>query len=331
MRAEIVTDPALLAALEAPWWALWERSSLCPFLSPAWLIPWWDAFAPGALCTIAIHADARLVGLAPLYIETSAQGARLLPLGISLSDYFDLLADSTCEAEALAALAAALADLGVPRCDLEELPPGAKALRLPLPPSWRDEVVPQSACPVMPLPSQPEALRDAVPSSQRRSLQLARNRAARRQDFAITEVGPEGAGAFLDTLICLHAARWQARGEAGVLDESRTQAFHRAALPRLAARGLASLHLASFGGEPVAAYYGLVGRHAAYDYITGFDPAAAFVSPATLLIAHAMERAIARGATEFHFLRGREGYKYGWGAADRCNVRRSLIRGADVA
>jgi hypothetical protein len=39
-----------------------------------------------------------------------------------------------------------------------------------------------------------------------------------------------------------------------------------------------------------------------------------------------MEEAIRDGAREFHFLRGGEGYKYGWGAVDRYNRRRTITR-----
>jgi len=42
----------------------------------------------------------------------------------------------------------------------------------------------------------------------------------------------------------------------------------------------------------------------------------------------AIEAAIAEGAREFHFLRGREAYKYEWGAVDRWNRRRSFRRAA---
>jgi hypothetical protein len=42
--------------------------------------------------------------------------------------------------------------------------------------------------------------------------------------------------------------------------------------------------------------------------------------------AHAIEQALREGAREFHFLRGQEAYKYGWGAVDRWNQRRSFRR-----
>jgi hypothetical protein len=61
---------------------------------------------------------------------------------------------------------------------------------------------------------------------------------------------------------------------------------------------------------------------AAYCYIGGFEPDLAVFSPGTLLLAHAIDAAIAAGRLEVDFLRGAEPYKYRFGARDRCNVCR---------
>ena len=105
---EIIRTAAALEAIEPAWWELWRRArTATPFQSPAWLIPWWRHFAPGELTTAAAWRDSRLIGLAPFYREDGALGRRLLPLGISVSDYPDVLLDDG-EAEAAGALVAAL-------------------------------------------------------------------------------------------------------------------------------------------------------------------------------------------------------------------------------
>jgi CelD/BcsL family acetyltransferase involved in cellulose biosynthesis len=45
-----------------------------------------------------------------------------------------------------------------------------------------------------------------------------------------------------------------------------------------------------------------------------------------VLIGHAIEEAAQQGAREFHFLRGREPYKYEWGGRDCWNLRLELRR-----
>ena len=88
------------------------------------------------------------------------------------------------------------------------------------------------------------------------------------------------------------------------------------------------LYLLRFDGAAAAGFYGFSHRGRGFSYLTGFDPAFAFESPGALLLAHAVEAAITDGAGEFHFLRGREAYKYEWGAVDRWNRRRSFRRAA---
>jgi CelD/BcsL family acetyltransferase involved in cellulose biosynthesis len=165
-----------------------------------------------------------------------------------------------------------------------------------------------------------------VPKAKRRQLTLARNRAARRGAVALRQADPASIGEALDHLFRLHGARWQRRGETGVLADDPVQGFHRAAAPGLHDAGLLRLHTLAIEGEVVAAYYGFQHRDRAYFYHSGFDPGYEFESPGTLIVAHAIEQAVGEGAREFHFLRGQESYKYGWGAVDRWNRRRSLRR-----
>ena len=88
-EVRIIRTAEDLAALQPQWWELWRRSAASPFLSPAWLLPWWQVFHPGELCSIALFEDGRLIVLAALYCDRG----RLLPVGIALSDYLDVLAD----------------------------------------------------------------------------------------------------------------------------------------------------------------------------------------------------------------------------------------------
>jgi CelD/BcsL family acetyltransferase involved in cellulose biosynthesis len=335
MRAAVETDrlddAVAFASLEPEWWELWRRApSATPFQSPAWLIPWWRHFHPGELFVVTVRRGGRLVGLAPFYIEDGALGRRLLPVGISLSDYLDILLDPDEREEAGDALVNHFARQGArwDEWDLEELAPHAAALQLPVPPGCEEQLVRQSACPVLTVPHGQTA-EAAAPARQKRHLRLARNRAARRGEIVVEQGTPATASAILDLLFRLHQARWQSRGEAGVLADGPVQRFQRDAIPGLMQAGFLRLYLMRIGGEPAAAYHGFVHKGQAYGYLTGFDPSYAFESPGLLLWAHAIEQAVAEGAREFHFLRGPEAYKYAWGAIDRWNMRRAFRRRAE--
>jgi CelD/BcsL family acetyltransferase involved in cellulose biosynthesis len=311
-----------LAALQPQWWDLWRGAAAAPFVTPAWLLPWWQLFRPGELRSVAVLDDGRLVGLAALYCDRG----RLLPVGIALSDYLDVLVDPAGSG-VLPALARGVWELpDWDECSLEELPPGAAALALPAPEGCGDGAGPQSACPVLALPRSTDRLGEAIPADKLRKVRMSRHRAERRGGFAIESVGMDGIADFLRELTRLHRARWQEQGGSEALRGARVENFLEAATPRLAAAGLARLFLLRLGGRCAGAYYGLSDGRRAYAWLGGFDPEFARESPGTLLIAHAIEAAVGEGCREFHFLRGRERYKYEWGAVDRWSVRRVLSR-----
>src|SRR4051794_40342075 len=105
LRIETVEDAAALEALAPAWWDLWRRCpAATPFTSPAWALPWWRTFGPGKLCGAAVWDGHALVALAPIYLEEGALGARLLPIGIGISDALDVLVDPAVQDKAGRAL-----------------------------------------------------------------------------------------------------------------------------------------------------------------------------------------------------------------------------------
>jgi hypothetical protein len=60
-------------------------------------------------------------------------------------------------------------------------------------------------------------------------------------------------------------------------------------------------------------------------YNAGLDPDARDLSPGVVMVERLVRRAIAEGKRRFDFLRGDEGYKYEWGAADE-PIQRLLVR-----
>jgi CelD/BcsL family acetyltransferase involved in cellulose biosynthesis len=333
LAVEEIADPGSLLALQPEWWELWRRSAAAtPFQAPAWLVPWWEAFAPGELCVVTVRMSGRLVALAPLYLEVGTRGHRLLPIGISVSDYHDVLLDDAVPGAADVLMQAiAQSRTRWDACELTELAPGAMAAGLACPRDCEETADAVSACPVLALPDSVEALRRTLSPRRRRALRMAEHRAERRGGIAITPGDTANCREMLEHLIRLHGTRWESRGEAGVLADERVQRFHEAALPQMMAAGLARCYALAIGGEVAAVYYGFMQRQCAYGYLTGFDPAYAFESPGALMLAHVLKQAVAEGAREFHFLRGRESYKYDWGAVDRWNRRRVFRRSAAYA
>lgn len=322
--AEVLTEEPALAAIEPEWWELWSRClAATPFQSPGWLLPWWRCFAPGRLRTLAVRRDGRLIGLAPLYLEDGAFGRRLLLLGLGTTDYLDVLIDPDHAESAATAIGGAVAEIEWDSWELEELASSAAALQLHCPPVCAETAAGHSACPTLDLAG-PEDLSGCVPTRRRKQLRRALTLAGKR---GATEVEPvEDADGFLDDLQRLHGARWADRGQAGLLQDEAVRRFHRSALPDLIRSGLARLYRLRIAGQVVGVFHGLSARGRTYAYLGGFDPDYAYESPGAILIGHAAAAAIREGGREFHFLRGRESYKYDWGAVDRWNRRRSFRR-----
>lgn len=326
---ETIADPEALAVLAPDWWDLWERlPTATPFQSPAWLIPWWNSFAPGRLMTVAVRHEERLVALAPLYLETGPLGPRLLPVGISVSDYLDILIDPG-SADAIDGIAEHLSRCGEwENCELSCLLPRSAALALPCPAGCSDTRSKADTCPILRLsPETSDAgTHPAIPGRQRRKLRMARHRLSRGPASSIISTKSWPAETWLETLIGLHTMRWHERSESGVLADSRTRAFHRDALPELIDRGIARLFALIIGDELAGVYYGFSDHSRACAYIGGFNPRFSYYSPGTVLLGHAIEDALREGVAEFHFLRGGEAYKYAWGAVDQFTFRRTFSR-----
>ena len=318
MKIEQITRRARLGDIEHAWWTLWRACGATPFQSPAWLLPWWDAFAPGELLTLAVWHEAQLVGLCPSYIDAHSI---VRSLGVSISDYLDVLIDPAARAGATQALNDAMTQLLATTAaawEFHDLRPDASALGLA--PDARGERDIGAPCPVLSRSASGGTLMDAIPTRKRRKLRMAHNRAKRAGDSAIIPADEPTLSPVFEALVRLHGERWSAEG-GGVLRDPRTLAFHRAALPQLLRADLLDLHVCKIGEAIAGVYYGLRDRTRAYAYLGGYDPQHAALSPGSRLMAHAIGLACATGAQEFHFLRGDEPYKYEWGALDIVNQR----------
>jgi CelD/BcsL family acetyltransferase involved in cellulose biosynthesis len=322
LRIQLIEDEAALEALQPEWHLLWRRAKVTPFQSPEWLVSWWKAFAPGKLHVIGLRDGEDLIGLAPLYLEHRT--ARLLPLGISVSDYLDTLIEPGRLRDVAAAMSAVLGRGGWTSCHWPDLAPDAAAAQFPCLTAHADAVEPGTVCPELKLPDSVEGLAQIFPARKRRTLRMIANRAARRGQVKMLSHADRSPEAMLDELFRLHGLRWRSQGEAGVLADPRLRDFHRSAVPRLAEAGVLRLYALQIGDAIAAVYYGFLQDQRAYGYLTGFDPAFEFESPGTLLLEYAIQEAVREGARYFDFLRGSEAYKYEWGAVDRQCMRRTI-------
>jgi CelD/BcsL family acetyltransferase involved in cellulose biosynthesis len=114
----------------------------------------------------------------------------------------------------------------------------------------------------------------------------------------------------------------------GMLSELNVQAFHQLSAPQLLSSGMLRLYGLRFQDELIAVLHTLYARNSIYCYLQGFDPAYAFFSPGAQMTAAVIEDGAAKAMRTVDFLRGREPYKYEWGARDRFTSSIRLSREA---
>ncbi len=314
MRVETITEDAALRDLGPEWQALWRRSGADPFRSAAWMLAWWRCFGTGRPVVAVAREGGEAVGLLAGYLLDETAGRRLLPMGAGITDYQDVLGAGA--PALLDAVLEAARSAGATSCDFTDLPPGAALRKVPAPAGWRDSLHETDACPVLALP--------VIPAGRRRDMRQALHRADRRGGCTVEIATADTLGSALDWLTRLHATRWQARGETGVLADQRVATFHRLAAPMLLAEGALRLGVLRIAGAAAAVCYALLAPEAIFFYLSGFDPGSSYESPGTILLGRLIERAIGEGRT-VHFLRGSEPYKYAWGGVDRMNATRRLV------
>jgi len=305
-------------------WALYRADpQATPFQSPAWVEAWWRHLGAGErIDVVARDGLGRAVAALPCFVWNDGE-RRLVPLGAGNSDYCDALVDPTV-ADAPARLWAALERERWDTLWWPDLRDGSVLLGA-LPDGWRVEDEPHETCPVLAIPADGDVL-GALSRSRRRKIVHDRNRADALGGVETRLADAREVDGALDALFALHAARWQAAGEPGVLGDPRVRAFLREAADGLAAAGLLRLAVVRHAGAIVAVLLGFGDGRRGYSYINGtaFVPGQSF---GTLAFGRLVEDAAAAGAGAFHFLRGEEAYKYGWGAEPTRTVRRVVRRG----
>lgn len=322
----VLTTRASLEALREEWRALGERCERAtPFQSPDWLLPWLRYLGGGDLRVVTLRtAERRLVALAPMIVDANPWrgGERTAWLvGNGVSDYGDVLVERGWETELMRAMIAeGLAGTGATWVDWQQLPAGSPLLTAEAP--WRERatVVEQEVCPTLRLAGAPRAW---LPANWRKKIEYERRRFERTAAVEYVRADEENVDELFAALVRLHGARWAEAG-GGVVAEAPLRAFHADVVRGMLANGALRLYALRANDVIVACYYGFLVGARAYYYLGGFDPAWEKFGVGNLIVDHAMIEAAKEGATAFDFLRGRETYKYRWGAQDEPTYRLEL-------
>jgi glycosyltransferase involved in cell wall biosynthesis len=317
LRWEILRDPEKLEALAPDWRVLLGPERF--FVGPDWILAWLRARGARPCVAVARDADGTLVGLLPLAWE----GRRTLvscARGLG-SDHVDVVAaPGRADEVARGALACLQAEPWT-RLRLFHVAEDG-ALRRVLRARGVSTYGERFAC-LSPY-VRPEGTWETWLATRRgqasgRAVRRALRRALEREGAVLRWVraGPELEAA-RSTLFDLHARRFAARGARTSFRGSQVAALHAALHDRLAPRGEVVVGLLEQAGRAVGAIYALRHRDRLLYFQTGFDPAAAHLSPGRVLLAGLLrDRVFGDGLTELDLLDGDEAYKLQWATGTR--------------
>jgi CelD/BcsL family acetyltransferase involved in cellulose biosynthesis len=321
LHVDALTSLPDLERLRLEWAELWRRDGRASiFQHPAWLIPWCQPFHVTRPWLLQVRRGPRLVGVAPLLVYPRGSERVLTLMGAGISDDQDVVVEPTERAVVLAALWRYLAEHADAWdvCELENLRADSPLLDLPDESAWSAQPAERQAVrPVLHIGPAATSLDAVAPAHLVKEVRYLRRRAARDgMPVSVEQAIPATFQRLFGELVRLHRLRWNQRGQAGMLSPE-LEAFHRAAARRLLEERALRLYALSLGDQVAGVFYGYSAHGRTIYYLGGFDPGFARFSPGTLVVAHAIEHALATDrARAFDFLRGAEAYKYAWGAVD---------------
>lgn len=340
---DVIEDGIDLRGLASEWDDLLAASSVPNvFLTWTWVSAWMDTLGSHhRLLTVTARdpSDGRLVGLAPLAIETRT----IPPLPVhrtlvmvgsrpAAPDHLDLILRRGHEHVAESLWSAALRTDGWHLIDLDGLRPGshlADLVRRRL--GHAAHSIRTSPCPYLELP----ASWDEYASGLGRNLRQNLGRYARKLDREagepvverlVSEPG-EAESTVLDLAELHRRSRAAGRDNTAFHHDGMVE-FHRRVASRFAAEGKLRMHRLDVGDRAAAIIYCFRHGDVISFYQTGYDPELSRYGPGRRIMATAIRSAIEEGATEFDFLRGDERYKARWRAAVRYDQRLVVASGA---
>jgi CelD/BcsL family acetyltransferase involved in cellulose biosynthesis len=309
-----------------------QRDRVNPFLTPEWVQSWYAAYVPPAdQVLILVHDPAgNLVGVAPLYVQHVGparlrMGSRLLPVGAGVGpnpfEMPGMLTSAQTPREVTRAVVAFTLGLDVDWCELALAqwqgwfePEWVYAVDNPV---TFSEFQRPRACVILEVGDTWEQTKTTLKRNLKESIRRSHNRIAKdgrswKVMHHIDEVEPEVIDRFLE----LH--RFRSETERSTVHhpdayaDGRSRDLVRAAIPRLAARGLASVFELVVEDVVIASQLVLHSEGCSYVHSSGMRPDEWALGPVTLLQTELVKYAVERHDRIVNFSPGPNVSKLRW-------------------
>jgi CelD/BcsL family acetyltransferase involved in cellulose biosynthesis len=321
METTLYTDAGGFEALAEEWDDLLKRAVNAPFfMHHTYQQTWWRHLGNDDLVLFAFHTDdGRLVGLAPLYGKTNANGQRELSFVgcVDVSDYLDLLVDRDHVDDVFEAFLDALVDQvawdGLYLCSLSQRSiTHTRLVEAIQARGWQADVSQQDVCPVITLAGSWDDYLAGIKKKQRHEIRRKERRIHSEADarWLVLESVADLDGA-MDEFIELHQKSTQDKED---FWNDNLIGFFKDVSHRLAEEGWLKLYFMEVNGIRAAAMLCFDYDNEFLLYNSGFDPEQfGNLSPGNVLTGYTIQHAIELGRSRYDFLRGDEEYKFRFG------------------
>ena len=332
MKVERIRDPESLEELKDSWNELLVSSEQnCIFLSHEWISSWWKCFSEDNSLEILIFKDEEgsLAGIAPFMIKN-----KILSFIASqeVSDYCDVITHKETREEFYQNLLNYLKTNYSDVAKIELMNLKASSPTLDFLPGLAPEFGYSSSCiqaevaPLLELPSSYEDYMKGLSKKNRHELRRKLKRIESLEGVKITKVTEtRELQPSLGKFIALHKEGspskerfWKKKGMSDFFQEVTS---------RLALQKWVELNLLFYEDRIMAALLNFSYADTIYFYNVSFNKDFARYSPGLFLFNHCIKQAIQEGKRKADFLRGREKYKYYFGAEDSKIFRLILTPG----
>ena len=326
VNAHVYTSSEGFDALRAEWNGLVRRSPTdTVFLTWEWQSHWWEAYQPGELRIVAVRdADGSLIGIAPLFIDTTNPDERVLRgVGcIDVTDYVDLIADADHWDTVMSAFAGAMVGMSsqydrINLCNLRTDSPTLISLRRCLDEcGYTTEIADQEVCPAITLNGSWDGYLEALDKKQRHELRRKMRLAYADEELTWRIVSPDDdlSAQITDFMRLMVLSK---PDKAEFLANPQHGAFFGSVMPDMMANGWLQLAFLDYQGDSIAGYLNFIYNGRVLVYNSGLNPAKGQLSPGIVLLCHLIRWAAENNIHTFDFLRGDEEYKYRMGGVNR--------------
>ena len=327
MQVELICDSDRLRQF-APEWSAFVRQqqNVTPFQLPDWLMTWWSHFGSGTPYVIAFR-ERDLVGVMPCFLHEWNGLRQLTLMGSGISDYLDPIFAPCYESAIVDCLREHItSNSSWDICDWQDISNNTPLLAL-AGQGLDARVTSETPCSESALEDSYENFWQQRPHQIHRNVRRYTDKAKQSGtlQFSVTSTADPD---LLDALIALHAARWQARGESGMIEANRSKDFLLDIVSQLADQDFVRIFSLQYEGNVAAILLGFAYEGTLYGYLTAFDPTHAQLRLGLVLLSEAFRECYRQSFRTWNFCRGDEAYKLLWGAQflPRCRINLSHKR-----